>query len=173
MPIGTSLASYAARKFRSLKTVNPSWFLGGFFTETLRGTPALYNHYEEAYALTLTFPVQTGLNAQVTINALAYKNGKNVTIVIPADTVFATTATNANTFNATAFQASESRFLPKTSGATSQNVTVPAIDNATTTNFWITISSTGVLSMTKPGGNFTASSTVTLKATEIPYIAAN
>jgi hypothetical protein len=48
MVVGTVPGSSTAEKFGAIKTVDPNYFLGGFYLDTNGGTQTLSNYYEEA-----------------------------------------------------------------------------------------------------------------------------
>jgi hypothetical protein len=47
MVVGTVPGSATAEKFGAIKTVDPNYFLGGFYLDTNGGTQTLSNYYEE------------------------------------------------------------------------------------------------------------------------------
>jgi hypothetical protein len=50
MVVGTVPSSATAEKFGAIKTVDPDYFLGGFYLDTNGGTQTLSNYYEELTA---------------------------------------------------------------------------------------------------------------------------
>ena len=146
-------------QFRSIKATLPSGLLGGAYFETPGGTPALLNNY--AYSQ-LTVPFSGVWASPQNINITAEIVGNIVTLSLGGFNLAASTAGTIQT----AAGALPSIFCPTTSSIYN---TAVVVDNSLDTLGMISVSPTGVITVSILEANFAATGLLDGKKTAISY----